>query len=52
MTRTGLSIPANALELNGGTVTAPDGTTRADLTHAAVAADGGSKVNGNSRHQR
>ena len=42
----GISIPANSLVLNGGTITAPDGTTRADLTHAAVAADGGSKVNG------
>ena len=42
----GISIPANALVLSGGTITAPDGTTRADLTHAAVAADGGSKVNG------
>ena len=42
----GISIPANALVLSGGTITAPDGTTPADLTHAAVAADGGSKVNG------
>ena len=41
----GISIPANTL-LSGGTITAPDGTTPADLTHAAVAADGGSKVNG------
>ncbi len=42
----GISIPANALELNGGTITAPDGATHADLTHAEVAAEGGSKVNG------
>ena len=42
----GISIPANALVLTGGTITAPDGTTPADLTHAAVTADGGSKVNG------
>ena len=42
----GISIPANALSVDGGTITAPDGTTRADLTHAAVAAEGGSKVNG------
>ena len=42
----GISIPANSLVLSGGTITAPDGTTPADLTHAAVAADGGSKVNG------
>ncbi len=42
----GISIPANTLVLSGGTITAPDGTTPADLTHAAVAADGGSKVNG------
>ena len=42
----GISIPANALVPSGGIITAPDGTTPADLTHAAVAADGGSKVNG------
>ncbi len=42
----GISIPANGLSISGGTITAPDGTTPADLTHAAVAADGGSKVNG------
>ena len=42
----GISIPADALSISGGTITAPDGTTRADLAHAAVAADGGSKVNG------
>ena len=33
----GISIPANALSLNGGTITAADGATDADLTHAAVA---------------
>ena len=42
----GISIPVNTLVLSGGTITAPDGTTPADLTHAAVAAGGGSKVNG------
>ena len=44
----GISIVANALVLNGGTITAADGTTDADLTHAAVAAEGGSKVDGSS----
>ena len=42
----GISIEADALALNGGTITAADGTTHADLTHAAVAADGGRKVDG------
>ena len=42
----GISIPANSLLLDGGTITAPDGATHADLTHAEVAAKGGSKVNG------
>ena len=42
----GISIPANALILNAGTIMGPDGTTDADLTHAAVAPEGGSKVNG------
>ena len=42
----GISIPANALTLNGGTITAGDGTTDADLTHGPVAAEGGRKVNG------
>ena len=42
----GISIPANALILNGGTITAPDGTTDADLTHGTVAADAGRKMNG------
>ena len=42
----GISIPASALLLNGGTITAADGTTDADLTHAAAAPEGASKVNG------
>ena len=43
----GVSIPANALALSGGTIrNAGDGTTDADLTHAAVAADPGRKVDG------
>ena len=42
----GISIAANALALSGGTIKGPDGTTDADLTHAAVAAEGGTKVNG------
>ena len=42
----GISIPANALVLNGGTITAADGTTDADLTHGAVAAKRRTKVNG------
>ena len=42
----GISIAANALDLNGGTIRAADGMTDADLRHDAVAAEGGSKVNG------
>ena len=42
----GINIPANALVLNGGTITAADGTTDADLRHDAVGGKGGSKVNG------
>ena len=42
----GISIAANSLSLNGGTVKAADGTTDADLTHGTVAADRRSKVNG------
>ena len=34
----GISIAANALSLDGGTIRAADGTTDADLTHGAVAA--------------
>ena len=33
----GIGIPANALDLNGGTITSADGTTDAVLTHRAVA---------------
>jgi hypothetical protein len=41
----GASIPASALALSGGTIKhAGDGTTEADLVHAAVAADPGSLV--------
>ncbi len=40
----GISIPANALVLNGGNITAAAGTTDADLTHGAVPADGRSRV--------
>ncbi len=42
----GISIAANALALNGGTIKAADGTTDAELTHGAVAARGRSKVDG------
>ena len=42
----GISIAANALILNGGTIKAADGTTDADLTHAAVGAKRRSKVDG------
>ena len=42
----GISIAANALSLNGGTIRAADGTTEADLTHGAVASWGRHKVNG------
>ena len=43
----GASIPAGALALSGGTIKhAGDGTTDADLTHAAVADDPGRKVDG------
>ena len=42
----GISIAANALSLNGGTIRAADGTADADLTHDAVAARSGQKVNG------
>ena len=40
----GISIAANALSLNGGTITAPDSTVGAVLTHAAVVADASRKV--------
>ena len=43
----GISIAANALSLNGGSIKASaDGTTDADLTHKAVAADATRKVDG------
>ena len=42
----GISIAANALILDGGTITADDGTVDADLMHAAVTAEGNIKVNG------
>ena len=42
----GISIAANAVLLSGGTIKAADGTTDADLTHEALAAQRGSKVNG------
>ena len=42
----GISVAANALSLDGGTIRVADGTTDADLTHGAVAAKSGQKVNG------
>ena len=42
----GISIEPNALVLDGGAITATDGATGADLTHAAVTPVGGGKVNG------
>ena len=43
----GISIAADALSLNGGSIKASaDGTTDADLTHKAVATDAGRKVDG------
>ena len=42
----GISIAADALSLNGGAIRAADGTTDADLSHGAVAARRGHKVNG------
>ena len=42
----GISIAANALHLDGGTIRAADGTADADLTHDAVAARSGQRVNG------
>ena len=44
----GISLPANALILNGGTITATDGTTDADLTHAPVGPERDRKVDGGS----
>ena len=42
----GISISSDALLLNGGTITAAEGTTDADLTHEALSAQRDSKVNG------
>ena len=42
----GIAIAANALLLNGGTIRSADGTTDADLTHEAVAAQRDSTVDG------
>ncbi len=45
----GISIPANALILNGGTIKfGADSTINADLTHAAVARDPTRKVSGST----
>ena len=44
--RDGVSIPVNAIRLSGGTITAADRTTDADLTHAAVPDDPTRKVDG------
>jgi len=40
----GISVPANALRLNGGRITLTDGATDVDLSHAAVADDIARKV--------
>ena len=42
----GISIAANSLELNGGTITARSGGGVANLNHAALAADASRKVDG------
>ena len=42
----GLSIGADALEMNGGAITAPDDTVRADLSHRAWAPGSAYKVDG------
>ena len=43
----GVSVAANAIVLNGGSIkSATDGTTDADLTHSALAAGSGHKVDG------
>ena len=45
----GISIPANAILLNGGTIKfGADSTIDADLTHAAVARDPTRKVRGST----
>ena len=43
----GISIAANSIRLGGGTITATDGTTDADLSHSAVAADARRRVGAN-----
>ena len=42
----GIGIAANALVTGGGTITAVDGTTAADLTHDALAGGHGHQVDG------
>ena len=42
----GISIPANAIDPNDGTIKAADGTTDVDLMHTAVEADPNRKVDG------
>ena len=42
----GISVAANSLERNGGTITARDGGAFANLRHAAIPADAARKVDG------
>ena len=42
----GISVAANAISLDGGSITSYDGSTDAVLEHAAVADDAGRRVNG------
>ena len=42
----GISVAANSLELNGGTIVARSGGVGAGLAHAAIAADSSRKVDG------
>ena len=42
----GISIGANALSLNSGTINVANGSTAATLTHSAVSAQSGHRVNG------
>ena len=44
----GISIPADAIMANGGTITVLGGTTAADLSHDSLAADPARKVDGSS----
>ena len=48
----GIGIPANGLELNGGTITARSGGAAAVLDHAAAAAGSGHKVDGGGAADR